>query len=56
MDQLIASASKGKYGLQVLASLLIAMEADGFVLTTTSNFSRTNVVDVHCSGCTEMVD
>ena len=52
MDQRIASASKGKYGLQVLASVLIALEADGFVLTTSSNLSRlineirTNVVDV----------
>jgi len=36
----VARLSKGKYGLQGLASLMIAMEADRYVLTLSSNFSR----------------
>ena len=58
----IAEATQGKYGLEVLASLVIAMQADGYVLTRSSNFSRlmneirVSIVNVQCGNCTEMVD
>ena len=39
-DITIANKSGGKYGLQVLASVVIACESNSFVLTTTSNLSR----------------
>ena len=61
-DQVMAEGTKGRYGLECLASLLIATEARFFVLTTGSNFSRlinelrTNVIDVRCGNCTQMVD
>jgi hypothetical protein len=49
-------------GLMALGSLLVAMEANDFVLTTASNWSRMmneirkNVVDPRCGGCTRMID
>lgn len=54
--------SKGRAGLAGLASLLVAMEAKLFVLTTKSNWSRVidhlrkNVIDPRCNDCTKMVD
>jgi hypothetical protein len=54
--------TRGRAGLVALASLLVAMEAVDYVLTTGSNWSRlmnelrTNVVDVHCANCTTMID
>jgi hypothetical protein len=57
-----AERTKGKSGLIALASLLVAMEANYFVLTTKSNWSvlinelRENVVDPRCQGCTLLVD
>ena len=52
----------GRPGLVALGSLLVAMEANDFVLTTASNWSRLmnelrqNVLDVRCQNCTKMVD
>jgi hypothetical protein len=54
--------SKGRAGLASFASMLVAMEAKLFVLTTRSNWSRiinhlrTNIIDPRCNGCTRMVD
>lgn len=54
--------SKGRAGLAGLASLLVAMEAKLFVLTTKSNWSsvinhlRKNVIDPRCNDCTKMID
>ena len=52
----------GRNGLVALGSLLVAMEANDFVLTTASNWSRLmnelrkNVVHVRCQNCTTMID
>ena len=57
-----AVRTKGRAGTQALASLVIAMEADDFVLTTASNWSRMidelrkNVLDPRCGKCTFMID
>ena len=54
--------TKGRAGLVALGSLLVALEADSFVLTTKSNWSRLinelrqNVLDVRCGNCTRMID
>jgi hypothetical protein len=54
--------TKGRAGLVALGSLLVAMEANKFVLTTKSNWSammdnlRTNIVDPRCGNCTQAVD
>lgn len=53
---------QGKPGLVALGSLLVAMEARDFVLTTASNWSRLmnelrkNILDPRCGGCTHMID
>jgi hypothetical protein len=58
----IASQSSGKLGRASLVSLLLAMEARYYVLTSGSNWSRLidelrrNVVDADCGGCTDFVD
>jgi hypothetical protein len=58
----LAVELKGKPGLWALGSVLVALEANYFVLTTTSNWSRLmdelrkNVVDPRCGGCTYMID
>jgi hypothetical protein len=55
-------ATKGQFGLVALGSLLVAMEANDFVLTTASNWSRMmnelrkNVIDLRCQNCTTMSD
>jgi hypothetical protein len=52
----------GRAGLAGFGSLLVAMEAKLFVLTTGSNWSRlmnhlrTQVIDARCDGCTKMID
>lgn len=52
----------GRAGLVALGSLLVALEADRFILTTASNWSRLlndlrqNVLDPHCGNCTQMID
>jgi len=56
------SHSVGGVGKNSLIALLLAMEAKYYVLTTGSNWSRvmnelrTNVVDVACGNCTEMLN
>ena len=58
----MAKNSKGRAGLAGFASLLVAMEAKLFVLTTTSNWSRLmdhlrkNVINPRCNNCTKMID
>ncbi len=55
-------STKGRAGLVALGSLLVALEANMFVLTTKSNWSsimnhlRTNIVDPRCGNCTKMID
>jgi hypothetical protein len=57
-----AAKSKGWAGTANLASLLIAMQAREFVLSTGSNWSRLMnelrkaVLDDRCDGCTRMID
>jgi hypothetical protein len=52
----------GRNGLIALGSLLVAMEANDFVLTTASNWSRLineirkNIIDPRCNNCTLMID
>jgi hypothetical protein len=54
--------TKGRAGLLAFGSLLVALEADDFVLTTRSNWSRLmdelrrSVIDPRCGNCTKMVD
>jgi hypothetical protein len=54
--------TRGRAGLVALGSLLVAMEADNFVITTGSNWSRLinqlrkNVLDAHCGNCTRVID
>lgn len=54
--------SRGRMGLVNMASFLVMMEANMFVLTTGSSFSRVinglrmNVLDRRCGNCTSMID
>ena len=56
-----ARITKGRSGLVNLGGLLVAMEADNFVLTYGSNWSRLidelrkNVLDPRCKTCTTMI-
>jgi hypothetical protein len=58
----LARKLRGRPGLVALASLLVAVQADDYVLTTKSNWSRLinelrkNVVDPRCGNCTRLVD
>jgi len=57
-----ARNTNGRAGLVALASLLVAMEANMFVLTTKSNWStlmnhlRTNIINPRCNNCTKMIE
>jgi hypothetical protein len=63
-NQAVATSkeTKGRAGLLTLASLLVAMEANDYVLTTASNWSRlmnelrSAILDKECNGCTRMID
>lgn len=63
-NQAVATSkeTKGRAGLLTLASLLVAMEANDYVLTTASNWSRlmnelrSSILDKECNGCTRMID
>lgn len=64
-DNFVLSKSfldNGRSGLQCLASLLISMESNRFVLTRLSNWSRLidelrkTVLDYRCGNCTQMID
>ncbi|OEU21317.1 hypothetical protein FRACYDRAFT_181416 [Fragilariopsis cylindrus CCMP1102] len=52
----------GKTGLLAMGSLLVAMEANDFVLTTASNWSRLmdelrlSIINPRCGNCTSMID
>jgi cytochrome c5 len=54
--------TRGRAGLVALGSLLVALEANLFVLTTKSNWSRLlnelrkNVIHPRCGNCTRMID
>jgi hypothetical protein len=58
----MAQTLRGRPGIVALGSLLVAMEANDFVLTTASNWSRLlnelrmNVVDPRCNHCTSVID
>jgi hypothetical protein len=58
----VSRSLNGKPGLWALGSLLVAMEADAFVLVLSSNWSRImdelrrNVLNPRCQGCTYVVD
>jgi len=58
----MAKALNGKAGLLALGSMLVAMEANDFVLTTKSNWSqlmdelRRAILDPRCGNCTSMID
>jgi hypothetical protein len=58
----IARDLEGKSGLLALGSLLVAMEANDFVLTSRSNWSRLinelrkNVLNPRCNDCTTLID
>jgi len=58
----MAKASNGRAGFLALGSLLVAMEANDFVLTTASNWSRLmdelrqTILDSRCGNCTSVVD
>jgi hypothetical protein len=58
----VARNTQGRAGLVALGSLLVAMEANDFVLTTKSNWSslmdalRRNVIDPRCGNCTTVID
>ena len=57
-----AKDTAGSNGSATLVALLIGMESKYYVLTTASNWSRvmnelrTNVVNMKCKGCTDMID
>ena len=61
-DLYVAEQSKGKYGLQVLASVIIACQANDFVLTGSSNLSRMideirrTVIDLNFGAPTRMIN
>ena len=58
----MAQALHGRPGILALGSLLVAMEANDFVLTTASNWSRLmneirlNIINPRCNNCTTMID
>jgi hypothetical protein len=58
----MAQALHGRPGILALGSLLVAMEANDFVLTTASNWSRLmneirlNILNPRCNNCTIMMD
>ena len=53
---------QGRPGLVALASVMIALQANSFVLTTRSNWSRLinemrkNILDPQCDSCSQMID
>jgi hypothetical protein len=58
----LATRTNGKTGLVALGSLLLAMEANDFVLSTGSNWSRLmnelrkNILNPRCQNCTRCID
>ena len=62
VNTITALQSNGRTGLLALGSLLVAMEANDYVLTTGSNWSRLmneiriNILNPRCHNCTTMID
>lgn len=62
VNTMTALQSNGRTGLLALGSLLVAMEANDYVLTTGSNWSRLmneiriNILNPRCNNCTIMID
>jgi hypothetical protein len=58
----LVKLSQGRSGVIAMGSLLVAMEAKDYVLTTASNWSRLmneirkNIIDPRCQFCTSIVD
>jgi len=58
----LASSSRGRAGLESLASLLVSLESNRYVLCLGSNWSRlinelrATVVDYRCRNCTKMLN
>jgi hypothetical protein len=58
----MARELSGRPGLIALGSLLVAMEANDFILTTSSNWSRLmneiriSIINPRCNNCTTMID
>lgn len=58
----MARELSGRPGLIALGSLLVAMEANDYVLTTSSNWSRLmneiriSIINPRCNNCTTMID
>ena len=61
-NPLMAENLEGRPGLVALASALVALQANSFVLTTRSNWSRLinelrkNILDPRCDSCTQLID
>lgn len=61
-NPLLSLEHNGEPGFMALASLLVALEANAFVLTTASNWSRLlnelrqTILDSECNHCTRMID
>lgn len=61
-NSMIAKLLGGRSGVIALGSLLVAMEAKYYVLTTGSNWSRLmneirkNIINPRCNHCTKMID
>ncbi len=57
-----ARSSDGRAGLESIASLLVSLESNRYVLTLGSNWSRLinelrmTVVDYRCGNCTKMIN
>lgn len=57
-----ATNTRGRAGLLNVASLIVSMEANDFVLSTGSSFGRlmnalrTRVIDPQCGSCTRLID
>jgi hypothetical protein len=62
VPSMITKELQGKPGLWAMGSLLVAMEANHFVLTTKSNWARLmnelrkNVLNPRCGNCTTLID
>ena len=58
----LARSSRGRAGLESLASLLVSLESNRYVLCLGSNWSRlinelrATVVDYRCRNCTKMLN
>ena len=58
----MSKSLQGQPGLVALASLLVALQANNFVLTTQSNWSRLinelrkNILDPRCDSCSQLID